>query len=128
MTSIIKGKFSKLQLNTDDILKEIELNELSKRKDASRHAVKVMKDNANSRGMSTPGGYPSRQSGTLFKSIGYKLLKKDRSAMIGSKDFKIHLLEFGHGDGKQRNKRPLIRPSLLQAEGEIIRIMSERYF
>lgn len=128
MSITIKNKFSTLKLNTFDILKDIDLEELKRRKEAARYAVGVMKKNVSRKGTSTPGGYPARRTGTLKRKIGMKLLKNDRSAMVGSKDFKAHLLEFGHGDGKERNKRPFVMPSLLEAEPEIIRIMSRSYF
>lgn len=128
MSITIKNKFSTLKLNTFDILKDIDVAELVRRKEAARYAVGVMKNNVSKKGTSTPGGYPSRRTGTTKRKIGMQLLKHERSAMVGSKDFKAHLLEFGHGDGKERNKRPFIFPSLKEAEPQIIRIMSERYF
>ena len=128
MSTLIKGKFSKLVLNTTDILKEIDLNEFVRRKDAAKYAVKVMKKNVGKKGVSSSGGFPARRTGTTRRKIGMRLLKRDRSAMVGSRDFKAHLLEFGHGDGKERNKRPFVFPSLREAEPEIIRIMSREYF
>jgi hypothetical protein len=124
----IKTKYSKLTLNTEDIFKEIERAELSRRREAAQLAAKDMRRNASGKGVSRPGDFPSKMSGEVRRSIGYKLLKHDKAAQIGSKSFKIHLLEFGHGDGKVRNKRPLITPSLRESEPEIIRIMSKRYF
>lgn len=128
MSTIIKNKFSKLIINTDDILKEIDHNELVRRRDAARYAVKIMKKNVGKKGVSVPGSYPARRTGTTRRKIGMQLLKQDRSAKVGSKDFKAHLLEFGHGDGKERNKRPFIFPSLREAEPGIIKIMSREYF
>ena len=128
MSTLIKGKYSRLRLNTEDIFKEIDNNEFVRRRDAARHAVKVMKENVGKKGVSVPGGYPARRTGTTKRRIGMRLIKRDRSALIGSKDFKAHLLEFGHGDGKERNKRPFIFPSLREAEPEIVRIMSREYF
>lgn len=128
MSTLIKGKFSQLRLNTDDILKEIDYSEFTRRKDAAKHAVKVMKNNVSKKGLSKSGGFPARRTGTTKRKIGMRLIKQDRSAMIGSKDFKAHLLEFGHGDGKERNKRPFVYPSLREAEPEIIKIMSREYF
>jgi hypothetical protein len=124
----IKGKFSSLELFTEDIIKTIDRNELTRRKDAAKHAVKVMRDNIGQKGYSNPGGFPARRTGALKRSIGSRLLKSDRSAMVGTTNFKAHLLEYGHGDGKERNKRPFVVPSLEQAEPEIIRIMSREYF
>ena len=126
--SIISTKYSTLRINTKEILKEVELAELSRRRRAAQYAAKEMKKNVNMRGKSTPGSFPARFTGDLFRSIGYQLDKADRSAIVGSKSFKAHLLEFGHGDGKTQNRYPFVVPSLLKAEGEIIKIMSERYF
>lgn len=126
--SVVKGKFSKLTLNTEEIFKEIDFNELTRRRDAAKHAAKVMRKNVGKKGVSRPGGYPTRRSGVLRRKVGFQLLKRDRSAKVGSKDFKAHLLEFGHGDGKERNKRPFVFPSLREAEDEIISIMSREYF
>lgn len=128
MTTVIKSKHSRLTLYTDDIINLIDLNELIRRKDAAKHAVKVMKKNVGKKGVSTPGGFPARRTGTTRRKIGMQLIKADRSAKVGSKDFKAHLLEFGHGDGKERNKRPFVFPSLREAEPEIISIMSREYF
>jgi len=128
MSTLIKSKYSTLKLNTSEILKEIDLNEFERRRDAAKHATKVMKKNVNKKGVSVPGGYPARRTGTTRRKIGFQHVKFERSTKIGSKDFKAHLLEFGHGDGKERNKRPFIFPSLREAEPEIIRIMSREYF
>ncbi len=128
MSVLVKGKYSQLRLNTEDILKEIDLNELERRRDAAKYAVKIMKKNVGKKGASVSGGYPAKRTGTTRRKIGMQLLKQDRSAKVGSKDFKAHLLEFGHGDGKERNKRPFVFPSLREAEPEIIKIMSREYF
>ena len=128
MSTLIKGKFSRLQLNTEDIFKDIDEEEFLRRKKAAKYAVKVMKKNVGKKGVSTPGGFPARRTGTTRRKIGMRLIKGDRSALVGSKDFKAHLLEFGHGDGKERNKRPFVFRSLREAEPEVIRIMSESYF
>ncbi len=125
---LIKRKNSLLRLNTEDIIKEISSNELVRRREAAKHAVRVMKTNVGRKGVSVSGGFPARRTGITRRRIGMKLLKADRSAMVGSKDFKAHLLEFGHGDGKERNKRPFVIPSLLEAEQDIILIMSREYF
>ena len=128
MSKTITTKFAKLVLNTDDILKDINLNEFLRRKDAAKYAVKVMKKNVGRKGVSSPGNFPSKRTGLLRRKIGMQHVKDDKSTKVGSKDFKAHLLEFGHGDGKERNKRPFVMPSLRQAEPEIIKIMSREYF
>jgi len=125
---ILKSKFSTLTLNTDDILKDFDRDEFERRREAARFAVKVMKKNVGKKGVSSPGGFPARLSGTSRRKIGMRLLKEDRSAIVGSKDWKAHLLEFGHGDGKEKNKRPFVFRSLRQATRGIIAIMSRRYF
>jgi len=128
MSVTMMSKFSKLTLNTEDIFKEIDMEGFERRKEAAKYAVKVMKNNVSKKGVSSPGGFPSRRTGTTRRKIGMQLIKDDRSAKVGSKDFKAHLLEFGHGDGKERNKRPFVFRSLREAEPEIIKIMSKRYF
>ena len=45
MSVLIKEKYSGLRLNTEDIFKEIDLNELERRRDAAKYAVKVIKKN-----------------------------------------------------------------------------------
>ena len=128
MSRVFKSKFSTLTSYVDDIAKDIDLNEFTRRKKAAKYAVKVMKKNVNKKGVSKPGNFPGRKTGANFRKIGMRLVKTDRSAMVGSKDFKAHLLEFGHGDGKERNKRPFVFRSLREAEPEIIKIMSSEYF
>jgi len=128
VSKVFKTPFTKLTLYTDDIIKDIDHNELIRRRDAGRYAVKVMKKNVNKKGASTPGGFPGKRTGTTRRRIGMQLMKFDRSVKVGSKDFKAHLLEFGHGDGKERNKRPFVYRSLIEAEPEIIKIMSREYF
>lgn len=125
---LIKSKYSQLRLNTADIIKEIDFNELVRRRDAANFAVTVMKKNISKKGVSRGGGFPTKRTGVLRKRVGMQLMKADRSAKVGSKDFKAHLLEFGHGDGKERNKRPFVFRSLREAEPGIIAIMSREYF
>lgn len=128
MSVFIKSRYSRLRLNTDAILKEIDFEELLRRREAGGYATKVMRKNVSEKGFSTPGGYPARRTGATKRKVGMQLLKSDRSVKVGSKDFKAHLLEFGHGDGKTRNKRPFVFPSLREAEPEVIRIFSRKYF
>lgn len=128
MSKIIKSSYSTLTLFTDDVIKAIDKNELQRRREASRYGAKVMRQNVNKKSKSTPGGFPARLSGEVYKSIGWQLVKGENASMIGSKSFKSHLLEWGHGDGKERNKRPFVMPSLVQAEPEMVSIMSRRYW
>jgi len=123
-----KSKFSKLTLNTEEILKDLDQGEFENRREAARYAAKVMRKNIGEKGVSRPGGFPTRRTGALRRSIAFQLIKRDRSAKVGSKLFTAHLLEFGHGDGKERNKRPFIFPSLRQAEPEIIKLLSAPYW
>ena len=126
--TVVKMRYSKLTLNTDSIIKDIDRAEFERRKDAAKYAAGVMRKNISRKGISSPGGFPTRRTGALRRKVGFRLLKLDRSAMVGSKDFKAHLLEFGHGDGKERNKRSFVMPSLREAEPVIIGIMSRDYF
>lgn len=126
--STIVTKFSSLTINTKKIMNDIDREEFKRRREAAQFAAKNMRERISSISRSNPGDYPAKMSGRLKKSIRYEFLKEYRSAKIGSTDFKAHLLEFGHGDGKIRNKRPFIRPSLLADEEAIIRIMSRKYW
>lgn len=128
MTVKIKGKFSSYESNVSGIMDLIDRNEFERRRDAAKYAVGVMRKNISTKGRPVQGGYPRRRTGTLRRKVGFQLIKQDRSAKVGSKDFKAHLLEFGHGDGKERNKRPFVFRSLREAEDEIIKIMSREYF
>lgn len=122
------SKYAKLTTYTDDIIRDIDFIEVQRRRAAGQLAVKVMKKNVSKKGISKPGAFPGRKTGLLRRKVIMRMLKEDRSVKVGSRDFKAHLLEFGHGDGKERNKRPFIFRSLREAEPEIIRIMSGRYF
>jgi len=128
MSKVFKNKFSTLTSYTDDIIKTIDFNEFERRRDAAKYAAKVMRKNISRKGLSTPGDYPGLKTGTLKKKVGFRHLKKDKSSIVGSKSPHAHLLEFGHGDGKERNKRPFVFRSLREAEPEIINIMSREYF
>jgi hypothetical protein len=128
MSTTIKGKYSRLVLNTDDIIKDIDRNEFLRRRAAGRHAVKVMRDNVSKKGKSISGGFPAKQTGKTRRTIGMVMLKIERAVLVGSKDWKAHLLEFGWGDGKSRTKRPFVFRSLVEAEPQVIAIMSKGYF
>lgn len=128
MSTILKTKFSRLTLNTKGIIDLIDISELIRRKDAAKYAARVMKKNVGRKGgRSRSGGFPKKRSGRNYRAVGLRLLKNDRSAVVGSRDPKAHLLEFGHGDGKEINKRPFVYRSLAQAEPKIIEIMSKPY-
>jgi len=128
MSTVIKTQNTRLVLNTDDIIKDIEQNEVIRRRAAGRYAVKVMRDNISKKGLSVSGNFPSKQTGKLRRSIGMKMLPRERAVLVGTKDWKAHLLEFGHGDGKTRNKRPFVYRSLVEAEPQVITIMSKKYW
>lgn len=124
----IKSTFSTLELHTEDIIDLIDESEMERRKEAAKAVSKIMKKNVSRKGTSSPGAYPGYRTGTTKRKIGYKMLKADRSVVVGTKDFKAHLLEFGHGDGKNKNKRPFIFRTFRENRHVIERIMSERYF
>jgi hypothetical protein len=125
---VIRHKFSKLELHTDSILEEIRLHSIARIREAAKHSAKVMKKNVSKKGVSVPEAFPGRRTGGLKRSIGYRIDVLDESAFVGSKSPLVHLLEFGHGDGKERNKRPFVFKSLKESEPEIISIMSREYF
>lgn len=125
---VIRHKFSKLELHTDSIIKEIGLNVIARIKEAAKHSAKVMKKNVSKKGVSVSGAFPGKRSGWLRRSIGYRIDVLDESAFVGSKSPIVHLLEFGHGDGKERNKRSFVFKSLRESEPEVIKIMSREYF
>lgn len=63
---------------------------------------------------SQPGQFPITKTGFLQRGIVSKGKAKefgDRVSIVGfqSPAFHAHLLEFGHGDGKEQNKRPFFR-------------------
>lgn len=121
-------KFTRLRINTDSIMQEIRAHEKENRREAAKLGANQMRKNINRKGSSTPGSYPARRKGILKRSVKYRLFKHNETAKVGSSDRKAHLLEYGHGDGKQKNKRPFVRRSLLEVENEMISIMSRRYF
>ena len=125
---VIRGKFSRLELNGENIFKDITAEKLARIRAAAKYAAKVMRKNVSKKGVSDPGGYPGKRSGGLRKSIGYRMDYADGSAFVGSKSPVVHLLEFGHGDGKTRNKRPFVFASLKQAGPELKKILSEKMF
>ena len=97
-------------------------------KEAAKFSTKIMKRNVSKKGVSVPGSYPGKRTGYLRRSIGYRIDVLDKSAYVGSKSPVVHLLENGHGDGKERNKRPFVFKSLRQSEQGVIEIMSKPYF
>ncbi len=125
---VIRHKFSKLELHTDSIIEEIRLHGIARIKEAATHASKVMKKNVSKKGVPVSGAFPRKRSGWLKRSIGFLIDVLDNSAFVGSKSPVVHLLEFGHGDGKERNKFPFVFKSLKEAEPGVIAIMSREYF
>lgn len=125
---VIRHKFSKLELHTDSIIEEIRLHGIARIKEASKYAVKVMKKNVSKKGVPVPGAFPRKRSGWLKRTIGFLIDVFDNSAFVGSKSPVVHLLEFGYGDGKERNKFPFVFKSLKEAEPGVIKIMSREYF
>lgn len=110
-----------------DLIGEVSEERLRK---AGKHTAGVMRRNLGSTGTSSPGGYPAKRTGYLQKKTGYTLVKTvdDPYVKVGSKSPHAHLLEFGHGDGKSRNKRPFISRSFDEAGAEVLRILSKAYF
>lgn len=118
-----------LQSFTNDVIKDLEKSEENSRRKALQYSAKKMRKNIGKRGVSTSGDYPGRRTGGLRKSIRYKLRTgKKGISFVGSTAPHAHLLEFGHGDGKEQNKRPFVNKTLLEEEQEIINILSTEYF
>lgn len=118
----------KLESFAKEVMKDIEKQELEARRKALQHAAKEMRKNIGKKGLSTAGGYPTRRTGMLRKSIRYRLKTGvEGVSFVGSTAPHAHLLEFGHGDGKEKNKRPFVAPTLIAEEAEIIRILSGEY-
>lgn len=119
----------KLQSFVDDVIKDIDKGELEARRNALKYAAKTMRKNISKKGVSTPGGYPTRRTGGLRKSIRYQLKTGvDKVSFVGSTAPHAHLVEFGHGDGKEQNKRSFVNKTLLAEEATLIDIMSVGYF
>ena len=113
----------------DSVVKDLEKSEENSRRKALQYAAKKMRKNISKRSVSTSGDFPGRRTGGLRKSIRYKLKTgKKGVSFVGSTAPHAHLLEFGHGDGKERNKRPFVNKTLLEEEQEIINILSTEYF
>lgn len=126
----INTKWSSFVSNVKDINKIIENVSIQHLKEVGKHVKTKMKKNLNKKGRSSPGNYPGKLTGHLQKHIDSKLLdvKRDPYVMVGSYSPHAHLLEFGHGDGKEMNKRPFIFRTLDEETEEIKRILSEDYF
>ncbi len=113
----------------DSVVKDLEKSEENSRRKALQYSAKKMRKNISKRSVSTSGDYPGRRSGGLRKSIRYKLKTgKKGVSFVGSTAPHAHLLEFGHGDGEEQNKRPFVNKTLLEEEQEIINILSTEYF
>jgi HK97 gp10 family phage protein len=127
---IIKGTFANLSINTDQIMKDIEKDEADRRNEAAKYAVKAIKEKIKNKKISTPGNAPGRLTGNLYKSIKSRksLKSQERVSAVGSTAPHAHLLEFGHGDGKEINKRPFFRSTLLEESKNIEDILSREYF
>lgn len=128
--SRISTPWTKFVSHADDISKLVGEVSEERLRAAGKHTAGVMRRNLSAKGTSSPGGYPAKRTGYLQKKTGYTLVRTidDPYVKVGSKSPHAHLLEFGHGDGKSRNKRPFIRRSFDEAGTEILRILSKRYF
>ena len=119
----------RLESFVEDVIRDIDKSEERSRREALKFAAKKMRENIGKKGKSSPGDFPGKRSGGLRKSIRYKLKTGVvRTSFVGSTAPHAHLLEFGHGDGKEQNKRPFVNKTLLAEEQEIINILSTEYF
>lgn len=115
--------------NLRQVLRDIDKKETKHRKEALKHVARKMRKNLNKRGVSSFGQYPGRRTGMLKKSIGFRARGPEKkTSIVGTKSKIAHLLEFGHGDGKERNKRPFISRTLQEEKDNIEKIMSTRYW
>lgn len=118
----------KVESFTDQVMKDIRKGELASRREALKFAAKQMRKNISSRSVSTPGNFPGRRTGGLRKSIRFKLRTRNPEiSFVGSTAPHAHLVEFGHGDGKEQNKRPFVHKTLLEEEQKLIEIMNTEY-
>ena len=108
----------------DEILKA----ERKVRMKAARHIASAMRKNLGHIGRSLPGNFPGKKSGNLQKGIKVPNNDKkygDHVSIVGSTAPHTHLLEFGHGDGKNQNKRPFFRRTFEEEAERAKQIMSE---
>ena len=130
--SILKMSHSALEINVDAIFKDIEAGEKRNRNAAVNHMLKAFRKNVSKKGVSKLGEFPGKFAGTLAKSFKKKDISDgifgDKKTMFGTTDSKAHLLEWGHGDGKTKNKRPFWDRTILETEDEVLNILSKPYF
>jgi hypothetical protein len=113
----------------NNIVTTIRKTEKERRKEVVKFLAREMRKNIQNKSDSLPGGFPGMNTRTLRKSIGFKTNGPEKNtSIVGSKDWKAHLLEFGHGDGKTRNKRPFIMPTIMKNESKIKDMLSKEYF
>lgn len=118
----------KFTSHLDDIMKGIEKGDILGRRKASAYLARKMRKNVNGRGVSLPGEPPSRQTGTLRKSIGYIMAKKDRAFYVGVRASHAHLLEEGHEPNIVQSKRPFFKKTFKREKDKMISLISETWF
>ena len=112
------------------IIKQIESGDLIARKKAAQHLTKRMRKNISSRGIPSPGDFPKKYTGNLVKGIGYKTTQKGE-VIAGARSSHAHLLEFRHRTAKSgslSNKFPFFVRTFEEEKGEMIDIMSKKWF
>ena len=130
-----KAAFFKSYLK--EVEKDIEKAERKRIQAGAKHLVKVMKQKVNTKGRSAPGQAPGKQSGSLKKGIGYKVIDKDL-ALVGASapGYVLHLMELGTKERRQAKTsrktgkikpRPFMMPTFREEATEVERIMSEAW-
>lgn len=115
----------------DEIEKDLERAELRAIKKAAVYAARKVRKNLGKRSPSKSGQYPGYKTQNLKKSIKtkHRITRHtgEHVSIVGSTAPHAHLLEFGHGDGKNNNKRPFLRRTLTEESREIQKILSDRW-
>ncbi len=107
-----------------DIVKEIDRNSRKNVQEACKFARKEVRDVLNVKHKSSPGSPPGRLSGSLWRSIRYKVVKEHDGTydgLVGSTDWKANMLEFGTS---RMRERPFLLTTLNRISPELRKIMS----
>lgn len=113
--------YTKFSSNLSRVLRDIDSITSERVKKAGRYTAKVMRKNIGKTGPSTPGGFPTKRTGALRKSIGSQYDPEMQEVKAGSKSSLAHLQEYTYN-------RPFVMPSFREADPEIMKILSESYW
>jgi hypothetical protein len=123
-----------------EVIRDIDKIALQRRKLASAHLVKVMKEKADKQGPSLPGQPPAKDEGNLKKGIGSKHLEDVSLVGYGPPAHHGHLMELGTKERRTKTgigsgprgsghvePRPLIFPTFEEESGAVEEIMSKQW-